>query len=215
MRLLVVTAFIGGLMASGCASVDLAGQLAKTLPVPAGRENLEPAESIKTFEARTSSVRVMRFNAIRAQIKSGGAGPLPAEIVKQPLLQAFVSALDRASRIPTGELAASADDPELPSPAISATDGKKFAIALREAVNPKTNERRNQVKTASVKSFFTFMGLSGLPSSGFTAAGDIPKAQLTVFQHNWLEAGAPAPEDLAAALSQRPSRPQRSGTAGG
>ncbi len=56
---------------------------------------------------------------------------------------------------------------------------------------------------------------SGLPSSGFTAAGDIPKTQLSVFQHDWLKVGAPSPEDLAAALSQRPSRPQRSGTAGG
>jgi len=50
---------------------------------------------------------------------------------------------------------------------------------------------------------------SGLPSSGFTAAADISKTQLSVFQHDWLETGAPSPEELAAALAQRPSRPSR------
>jgi hypothetical protein len=53
---------------------------------------------------------------------------------------------------------------------------------------------------------------TGLPSSGFTAAEDIPKAQLSVFQHDWLETSAPTPEDLAAALSERPSRSQRGGS---
>jgi hypothetical protein len=48
---------------------------------------------------------------------------------------------------------------------------------------------------------------TGLPSSGFTAAEDIPKTQLAVFQYDWLAAGAPSPEELAAAVSQRPSRP--------
>jgi len=48
---------------------------------------------------------------------------------------------------------------------------------------------------------------TGLPSSGFTAAQDIPKTQLAVFQHDWLNTGAPSPEALAAAASQRPSRP--------
>lgn len=50
---------------------------------------------------------------------------------------------------------------------------------------------------------------TGLPSSGFTAAADIPKTQLSVFQHHWLEAEAPTPKDLAAAAAQRPSRPSR------
>jgi hypothetical protein len=53
---------------------------------------------------------------------------------------------------------------------------------------------------------------TGLPSSGFTAAEDIPKTQLSVFQHDWLEADAPSPEDLAAAVAQRPSRPSRNET---
>ena len=51
---------------------------------------------------------------------------------------------------------------------------------------------------------------TGLPSSGFTAASDVPKTQLAVFQHDWLGAGAPSPEDLATAVAQRPSRPPRS-----
>ena len=50
---------------------------------------------------------------------------------------------------------------------------------------------------------------TGLPSSGFTAASDISKTQLSVFQHDWLDAGAPSPEELATALAQRPSRPPR------
>jgi hypothetical protein len=53
---------------------------------------------------------------------------------------------------------------------------------------------------------------TGLPSSGFTAAQDIPRNQLAVFQFDWLERGAPSPEDLAAALAQRPSRPIATGT---
>jgi hypothetical protein len=160
MRRLEVIVFIGALMVGGCASVDLAGELAKTLPAPTERAEDVALESevIQAFERNVADTRRARFNAIGVQIKKGGPGPLPAELAKQPLLKAFVSALDRASRIPAGELAASAGDPELPSSSISATDGKKFAIALRDAVNPKTNERRNQVKAASDKSFFMFMG---------------------------------------------------------
>lgn len=37
---------------------------------------------------------------------------------------------------------------------------------------------------------------SGLPGSGFTAAGDIPAAQSLVFQHRWLEIHAPSAAQL-------------------
>jgi hypothetical protein len=50
---------------------------------------------------------------------------------------------------------------------------------------------------------------TGLPSSGFTAAEDIPRNQLTVFAYDWLDHGAPSPEDLAEAVSKLPSRSER------
>lgn len=56
---------------------------------------------------------------------------------------------------------------------------------------------------------------TGLPSSGFTAAEDIPRNQLAVFDYHWLERGAPPPEDLAAAVSELPSRPERGANAPG
>lgn len=48
----------------------------------------------------------------------------------------------------------------------------------------------------------------GLPSSGFTAAEDIPKTQLDVFEYNWIKRRAPSPEKLAAAVSAHPTRPR-------
>ena len=40
---------------------------------------------------------------------------------------------------------------------------------------------------------------TGLPGKGFTAVEDIPGNQVRVFEYNWLEHGAPSPEELSAA----------------
>jgi hypothetical protein len=52
---------------------------------------------------------------------------------------------------------------------------------------------------------------TGLPGSGFTAAGDIPRTQSEVFRFRWLELQAPTEDELKSAVDQRPSRPQKSG----
>src|SRR5687768_9930952 len=41
---------------------------------------------------------------------------------------------------------------------------------------------------------------SGMPSAGFTAADEIPRNQLSVFQFDWLGHRCPSPEALQAAL---------------
>ena len=46
---------------------------------------------------------------------------------------------------------------------------------------------------------------SGLPGAGFIAAQDIPKTQIEVFGYDWLDRGAPSPEDLDKAVSSMPS----------
>jgi hypothetical protein len=46
---------------------------------------------------------------------------------------------------------------------------------------------------------------SGLPGAGFIAAQDIPKTQIEVFAHDYLESGAPSPEDLEEAVAKMPS----------
>jgi putative restriction endonuclease len=38
---------------------------------------------------------------------------------------------------------------------------------------------------------------TGEPGAGFTAARDIPAAQMKVFAHDWLEERPPTPEELA------------------
>jgi len=46
---------------------------------------------------------------------------------------------------------------------------------------------------------------SGMPGQGFIAAEDIPKTQQEVFAFDWLDHGAPSPDQLQSAASQRPS----------
>jgi hypothetical protein len=46
---------------------------------------------------------------------------------------------------------------------------------------------------------------TGLPGTGFVAAADIPKTQMTVFAHDWLTKGPPSPEALDEAVSKMPS----------
>ncbi len=46
---------------------------------------------------------------------------------------------------------------------------------------------------------------TGLPGAGFTAAEDIPKMQLAVFNYDWLAHGAPKIEDFDHAVTQLPS----------
>lgn len=46
---------------------------------------------------------------------------------------------------------------------------------------------------------------TGLPGSGFTAASDIPRAQNSVFAHDWLAQSAPGPEQFAEAVAKVPS----------
>ena len=49
---------------------------------------------------------------------------------------------------------------------------------------------------------------TGTPGSGFSAASanEFSKKQLDVFGFDWLDQGAPTPEELSAAVTQRPSR---------
>ena len=49
---------------------------------------------------------------------------------------------------------------------------------------------------------------TGTPGSGFSAASanEFSKKQLDVFGFDWLDHGAPTPEELSAAVTQRPSR---------
>lgn len=48
---------------------------------------------------------------------------------------------------------------------------------------------------------------SGLPGAGFTgaSAGDLAKAQMSVYSQDWLAHGNPQPEKLEAAVTQLPS----------
>lgn len=46
---------------------------------------------------------------------------------------------------------------------------------------------------------------TGLPGVGFIAAADVPKALVKVFDFDWLERGAPKPEEFATAVRERPS----------
>ncbi len=46
---------------------------------------------------------------------------------------------------------------------------------------------------------------SGMPGEGFIAAQDIPKTQIQVFAFDWFTHGAPSPEKLNDAVTQRPS----------
>lgn len=48
-------------------------------------------------------------------------------------------------------------------------------------------------------------GDTGLPGVGFVAAQDIPRTQLEVLSYDWLEHGAPSPEQLEEAVKQKPS----------
>lgn len=52
---------------------------------------------------------------------------------------------------------------------------------------------------------------SGVPRSGFTAAEDIPKSQVAVFEHDWLAGEVPTPQDLAAAVAATKDWQQGSG----
>ncbi len=47
---------------------------------------------------------------------------------------------------------------------------------------------------------------SGLPGEGFIAAADVPRAQMDVFRHRWLDLNAPTTEQLDAAYSRAPDR---------
>lgn len=49
---------------------------------------------------------------------------------------------------------------------------------------------------------------TGLPGQGFSAAsaGELAKKQLQVFEYDWIDHGAPKPEQLAHAVKDRPSR---------
>jgi len=46
---------------------------------------------------------------------------------------------------------------------------------------------------------------TGVPGDGFTAARDIPEAQMRVFSHDWLTPGPPTPDQLAEAWSRASS----------
>jgi hypothetical protein len=46
---------------------------------------------------------------------------------------------------------------------------------------------------------------TGLPSPGFVATDDVPRAFLAVFEHDWLRVLCPTPEQLAEAARRLPS----------
>lgn len=46
---------------------------------------------------------------------------------------------------------------------------------------------------------------TGLPSEGFVAASNVPRAFLDVFEHDWMAIACPTPEQLEAATRERPS----------
>lgn len=46
---------------------------------------------------------------------------------------------------------------------------------------------------------------TGLPSEGFVAATNVPRAFADVFEHDWYSTPCPAPEQLAEATRLRPS----------
>ena len=46
---------------------------------------------------------------------------------------------------------------------------------------------------------------TGLPGTGFIAAADVPAEQAKIFQTDWLSHNPPKPEELAAAVAERPS----------
>jgi putative restriction endonuclease len=47
---------------------------------------------------------------------------------------------------------------------------------------------------------------TGLPGDGFIAAQDVPRAQMEVFEKDWLRETAPTAEQLADAYSRAPDR---------
>lgn len=47
---------------------------------------------------------------------------------------------------------------------------------------------------------------TGLPGDGFIAAGDVPTAQVKVFQRDWLQMPAPSAEQFADSYSRAPDR---------
>ena len=46
---------------------------------------------------------------------------------------------------------------------------------------------------------------TGLPGTGFTAAADVPRTQMDVFNHNWKKTKVPSATDLKKAVVQQPS----------
>jgi len=46
---------------------------------------------------------------------------------------------------------------------------------------------------------------TGLPGTGFTAASDVPRTQIAVFNHNWLNTKVPLSIALKEAAKQHPS----------
>ncbi len=46
---------------------------------------------------------------------------------------------------------------------------------------------------------------TGLPSEGFVAATNVPRAFLAVFEHDWLSVPCPTPDQLAEVSARRPS----------
>ena len=46
---------------------------------------------------------------------------------------------------------------------------------------------------------------TGLPSEGFVAASNVPRAFIEVFDHDWTTVSCPGPDELADARERRPS----------
>lgn len=47
--------------------------------------------------------------------------------------------------------------------------------------------------------------VTGLPSEGFSASNNVPRAFIDIFEHDWLSTPCPTPDKLAEATRVRPS----------
>ncbi len=136
----------------GC-SVNLSGELEKTLPKLAHEPNFAglPYESLAVANlSGPDRVVVDRFTRVVDQIKKKTAGPLPDEIVNEPVTRAFVAALGNAVVIPVeitkGMMGLAIIDWKLDAPSLDASDGKSFALALRKVLNPVRPDARTKAR---------------------------------------------------------------------
>jgi hypothetical protein len=133
----------------GC-SVNLKSELEKTLPKPVANTlspAIVPRESASVMSLSGSDKMIVeRFNRVVDQIQNKVPGPLPNEIANEPVTRAFVAALGKAVVVPVGTTGLATIDWGLASPSLSASDGKKFALALRKVLNPERADAKTKAR---------------------------------------------------------------------